>query len=432
MTLKALKNADVTAAARPCLSRGHWLESVDLRSILAQTGTPVFIYSEAQLRKNIARIKEAMTASGLAHRTSIYVPFFPNSNPHILGPLKSEGIGLLLQMPNEYEIIRQFGFDDFIISPGHISDQEVAFWNDKKYWTFLGSIDEVAFAVREKAQSICLRVDALGSDKPGVKIEQLPELVRILEKGGRDLDCFEVYCGSGNSLDEMVGIVKQIFEIYLRHFPHARGINFAGGHGFDYQGWDEKSKHFDWRTYFDAIRRLAETMGVPSDVKFLFEPARDVLADVGVLVAAVKRDVISHSVGNIVVTDASRMLMPSAQMRDRHHNIVFLDDSFQESLDSDEVLPAMVRGRTILRNDYILPRHYDVPKTVGAGHHIVIFDVGAYCATQHMEFLNVPPPGEVLVDAEGAAHIVTRPGDALDKWRNLLPQPQIIAAFAAE
>ena len=30
---------------------------------------------------------------------------------------------------------------------------------------------------------------------------------------------------------------------------------------------------------------------------------------------------------------------------------------------------------------------------------MAILDVGAYCATQHMEFLNVPPAAEVLIDA---------------------------------
>lgn len=33
----------------------HWLAQADLPSICAQTGTPVFIYSEAQLVRNIRR-----------------------------------------------------------------------------------------------------------------------------------------------------------------------------------------------------------------------------------------------------------------------------------------------------------------------------------------------------------------------------------------
>jgi len=39
-----------------------------------------------------------------------------------------------------------------------------------------------------------------------------------------------------------------------------------------------------------------------------------------------------------------------------------------------------------------------------------------------MEFLNVPPPAEVMVDADGRPHLVTSCGDDLDKWRHLLPE----------
>ena len=71
----------------------------------------------------------------------------------------------------------------------------------------------------------------------------------------------------------------------------------------------------------------------------------------------------------------------------------------------------MVRGRSILRNDYVLPGAYDVPPQVGAGGYMLILDAGAYCATQHMEFLNVPPAAEVLVDRHGEPKLITQRGE---------------------
>lgn len=399
----------------------HWVSSVDLKSICEQVGTPVFVYSEAQLKKNIRRVKSAITNSGLGDRVNIYVPFFPNANPHIMKPLKDEGVGMLLQMPNEYQLVSQYGYDDFIISPGHVSNEEIEFWAPKGYLTFLASIDEVRFALEQEAPTISVRIDSLGSDKPGIKEGQLAELATLLAKKDRRLECFEVYCGSGNSLEDMVDIVRQIFQIYLDHFPTAKSINFAGGHGFDYDHWDEDDKHFDWLTYFAAIKDLAEDMGIPETVQFLFEPARDVLADTGVLVAGVRRSIISHSIGHILVTDGSRMLMPSAQLRNRPHNTVFLDENFQEITQYDESTECKIRGCSILRNDYILPGDASVPNTVTSGDYLMIMDVGAYCATQHMEFLNVPPAGEIMIDTDDVPHLVTKPGDPLDKWRNVLP-----------
>lgn len=412
----------------PPISRlaSHWVSAADIQPICASVGTPVFVYSEAQLLKNVRRVKSAAAEAGLLDRVSLYVPFFPNANPHILQPLRQEGVGVLIQMPNEYEILTKHDFSDFIVSPGHVSNDEIAFWGNSRYPTFLASLDEIQFALDKRAETISVRVDSLGCDKPGLKVSQLADLESMLDRYGRTLECFEVYCGSGNSLADMIGIVRQIFRIYLDHFPTARSINFAGGHGFSYGEWDEERKHFDWRTYFLEIAKLTAEMRIPEAVRFLFEPARDILADTGVLITEVKRDVINHPNGNILVTDGTRMLMPSAQLRNRSHNTAFLDQNFREITAYESSTPCKIRGRTILRNDYILPGEAEVPHSVKQGDYLMIMDAGAYCSTQHMEFLNVPPAGEVLVDVDGNAHLITRPGDKLDKWRNLLVRRQLL------
>jgi diaminopimelate decarboxylase len=397
-----------------------WLSGVDLKSIVKEAGTPVFVYSEEQLRRNVHRITAAAAAAGLGNRVELYVPFFPNSNPHVLRPLQDMGVGLLLQVPGEYEILQKFGFDRFIVSPGHISDDEIAFWSRTAYPTFLSSVGEVEYALHNHAPSISVRIDSLDSGKPGVKYGELETLSELLRTHRRDLECFEVYCGSGNSREDMIDVIKTMFAIFNKYFPTARSVNFAGGHGFVYESWNEAEKHFDWAEYLRVLADTAKEMGVPEHVRFLFEPARDVLADTGVLVLGVKRDVISNPISHLVVTDGSRMLMPSAQLRNRRHNVLFLDQNLVELTGDSAGMTATLRGRTILRHDYILPGEYPVPEGVEAGCHMVIFDVGAYCATQHMEFLNVPPTAEVLVDIEGTAHLITSRGGDLDKWRNLL------------
>lgn len=407
-----------------------WLGTADLRPIAQQVGTPVFIYSEEQLLRNVTRIKEAARSAGLDERIELYIPFFPNSNPHVLRSLPGAGVGLLLQVPGEYTLLRRFGFDKFIVSPGHVSDDEIAFWAQKGYPTFLSSLDEVEYWLRATPAAISVRIDSLGSEKPGIKYGQLESLSNSLRAHGRAVECFEVYCGSGRSLEDMIDILEQVFVIFKTHFPDARSIDFAGGHGFVYEKWGESEKHFDWKQYFSALGEIAARVGVPDHVKFLFEPARDVLADVGALLLGVKRDVVTNPVANVVVTDGSRMLMPSAQLRARRHNIVFLGPDMTEIPSNGDGFQAVVRGRTVLRNDYILPGEYWVPQGVGARGYMLILDVGAYCATQHMEFLNVPPAAEVLIDTMGTAYLVTARGDELDKWRNILPEKQQLTASA--
>jgi len=420
---------NVAKAAVPGSAAYSWVSKVDLGLIARQVGTPVFIYSEEQLSRNVRRIYEAAAAVGIDGRIELFVPFFPNSNPHVLKPLQALGVGLLLQLPNEFKMLQQFGFDKFIVSPGHVSDEEIDLWARAPYPTFLSSVDEVDRALRVNARSISVRIDSLSSDKPGIKYPQLSRLAELLRTKERHLECFEVYCGSGNSLEDMVKILEQIFTIFKTHFPTARSINFAGGHGFVYEKWDESEKHFAWRPYFEALRQLAQRMGIPDHVKFLFEPARDVLADIGMLLLGVKRNIIENPTGNLVVTDGSRMLMPSAQLRGRRHNLIFWDAAMREiTTPLSNRIDAQLRGRSILRNDYVLPGTYRVPPSVDAGSYVAIMDVGAYCATQHMEFLNIPPAAEVMVDSSGSCHLVTKRGDELDKWRNLLTERRALAA----
>jgi diaminopimelate decarboxylase len=415
------------------LGQRSWIKEVDLLSIAKSVGTPVFLYSERQLIQNIERVMNAARSAGLVNRVELYVPFFPNANPHILRPLRDLGVGLLVQIPSEYRLLTRHGFSKFIVSPGHVSNDEIDYWRELGHLTFLASLDEVAFMLSAGASRVSVRIDSLGSEKPGIKLGQLEKLSAMLKAGDCQLECFEVYCGSGNSLQSMVNILEQVLVIFKNHFPAAKSINFAGGHGFNYEQSHGSEQHFNWQDYFEALRELANKLEIPENIKFLFEPARDVLADTGVLLLSVKRSIVSNPVSNLVVTDGSRMLMPSAQHRDRRHNIMFLDRNMNEitAASAAEEIRATVRGRTILRNDYILPGTYTVPGTVGCHDYMLIFDVGAYCATQHMEFLNVPPAPEVLIDQSGASHLITSRGNEMDKWRNLLPERISLSAHSA-
>jgi len=402
-----------------------WAGKVPIADIVRQVGTPVFIYSADALRYNVTGVKRAANDAGLGHRVRLYVPFFPNSNPHVLQPLRDEGLGLLVQIPAEYEYTSGFGYDDFIVSPGHISDEEIGYWANTGLPMFLGSLGEVNAALEAGSRQVCARIDSLNSGKPGIKRDELIELRKLLDEYGATMSSLEVYCGSGNSQEEMVAAMDTMLSIHLGHFPEATSLNFAGGHGFVYEEWQTEDKHFAWEPYFSALAQRVAAHGVSDGVEFWFEPARDLLADVGMLVLGVKRKIVSNAVHNLIPTDGTRMLMPSAQLRDRHHNLVFLDANFKEIQPGPDAMPVSIRGRTILRNDYLLPREYAAPPDLAAGSYLVVLDVGAYCATQHMEFLNVPPAAEVLFDGERrTVQVVTERGADFDKWRNVCPCPR--------
>ena len=87
-----MKNSAPTTPTVKRLS-GSWIGRAPLRLIQQRVGTPVFVYSEEQLISNVRRIRQAAAAAGLEDRVELYVPFFPNSNPHVLKPLQNAGVG---------------------------------------------------------------------------------------------------------------------------------------------------------------------------------------------------------------------------------------------------------------------------------------------------------------------------------------------------
>ena len=398
-----------------------WANGADLRRIAEKIGTPAFIYSEARLSENIERMIQAARNSDMLDRVQFFVPFFPNSNPHVIRVFKDLDIGVLIQLPSEYELLKRHGFNKFIVSTGHISDREIDFWAATGQPIFLSSMDEVAHLIRAASNAtINVRFDSLNSGKPGLKYNELHDLAELLKSNGRELNCFELYCGSGNSVDNMVSIIEQVFMIFNTYFPNASTINFAGGFSFAYEEPRSDRKHFNWHYYFGKLHELAERYDVPKHVSFWFEPARDLLGDVGLLLLTVQRRVIHHPGANRVLTNGSRVLMPSAQYKERNHNVLFLDSTMHPI--EGPTVPALLRGRGILRHDYVLPNEYMVPEQLAADDHVLILDVGAYCATQHMEFLNIPPAAEVVILLDGEIRLATRHGDNHDKWRHVLEE----------
>jgi diaminopimelate decarboxylase len=399
-------------------SKHSWLTKDILASLIESIGTPVFAYSEERLLKNGRRIHNALQSSGIHNPVKIFAPFFPNSNPYLFQPLQKIGIGALIQLPTEHTILSRFGINNFIVSTGYLPSAEIETWARIGCPTFLSSIDEVEYLIRNHPDMpIYVRFDCLTSDKPGVKYAQLSKLRNLLESYDRQLDGFELYCGSSNSASDMAGYLEQVFMIHKTHFPNAKAIDFAGGYSFDYETLDQEKKHFEWDRYFRSLKDAVERYSVSKSVEFWFEPARDLFADMGVLILSVKRLVMQPG-SNQLLIDGSRVLMPSAKMKDRAHNVLFFDENLKE-------LPpgmnrAMLRGRGILRHDQILPGEYRIPDTVKAGDTAIILDVGAYCATQHMEFLNIPSAPEVMIGSSGESTLITKRAHELDKWRNLV------------
>lgn len=398
--------------------------SQTLKRIARLEGTPTFVYSEAVLKANIARILNAAQKFGLHGRVDLYVAYFCNSNPNLFKIVIKENAGILLQSKEEYIQIEKSGLRaGVIVSPSFLSDQEIDFWVQKGIPVNLSSLEEVEYFIGNYRRApLSFRIDLTkdGTQRTAIKEYQLRQLARILDKEKISPHSFHVYVGTGSSCRKILKNSEKAFKIFKEFFPNAHNINLGGGFGFNYFAGSANRKHFPWDKYFKGLKSRLTKYHIPDDVKITLEPGRDIFADSGRFLLSVKR-VISHRHNIKIATDGSYVYVPSSTIRKRQHRVHFFSKDFRERKSSGK--RGFLSGCTTLSSDYVFPGSIAVPEKILAGDFTLIEDMGAYSATQHMEFLNKKPCAEVLIQENGGVVRLTRRGDDEDKIRYLCKKP---------
>lgn len=391
-----------------------------LKRITKKVGTPFFVYEEKVLEENMNRIKEALQQNKLEDKVSIYTAYFCNSNPHLHKILSKLGAGVVLQAREELEQIIALDLQcNKVVSPSFLSNQEIDYWVAEGIELNLASLEEVKYFIENHAdKKLNFRLDLTrkGTQRTAIKKWQIQELKDILEKSSTTPNSFHVYPGTGSSIKKMVKNLHKTIKIYKKYFPEVKEINLGGGFGFDY----EKEEHFDWNKYFSVLQKIITKQNI-NDVSFVIEPGRDVFVDSGSFLVSTKRIIKGRKFDNIS-TDGSFVHMPSATIRKRKHNVEFFDEKGNKLVIGRK--KGKPSGSTTLSSDYMFLDKINIPNNLEEGFFIRIKDIGAYGATQHMEFLNQRPCPEVLITKEGKIKLISKRGEYTDKIRNVPLSPQ--------
>lgn len=171
------------------------------------------------------------------------------------------------------------------------------------------------------------------------------------------------------------------------------------------------------------LKKLIERYNIPKEIIISIEPGRDIFADVGEFIMRINR--VQKSKGDNfykIYVDGSYVFIPSAMIRKRKHQVIILDKYFKELITKNS--KAKLCGCTTLSSDYLLPGLIPSSSNIEKGDYIIIKDIGAYGACQHMEFLNKRPASEILVKESKNIELISKRGDYIDKVRNIPLSPQ--------
>ena len=379
-----------------------YCEAVAVEDAIAAAGrTPFYLYS-------LARVRENFTAYA-ASDPDVLVAYAlkANNNLHLLRRLVDMGAGAVLVSGGELRLASEAGFDPTnIVFNGNGKTRaeiesaiEAGVMVNVDSEFDVGHIAQAASSARRAR--VLLRVNpdidpkvhpyistGIRESKFGIAIAQVPGVLDRLQ-AVEHVDVIGVHCHLGSTVADLSVYREAALEMRaLLEDMRGRGIdahvvNMGGGLGIDDASPSPQ----------DLVRTLREAVG---DVKLIVEPGRSVVGDAGVLVAAVVG--VKRGEGKqFIVVDASMAELIRPSLYNAEHPIELVE-SVEGNRERFDVVGPVCESGDFLGKARELP----APRE---GHHLVVYEAGAYGYAMSSNYNARPRPAEYLVDGDKLVHI---------------------------
>ena len=397
-------------------------EDVAITDIIAEHGTPAYIYSRATLERHWHAFDNAFGS----HPHLICFAVKSNSNIALLNVMAKLGSGFDIVSQGELERVLAAGGEasKVVFSGVAKSHSEIERALDVGIRCFnvesipeLHRINEVAGKMG-KIAPISLRVNpdvdakthpyistGLKENKFGVSVQQAREVYR-LAKTLPNVKITGMDCHIGSQLtelqpfldatDRLIVLMEQLKEdgIELHH------LDLGGGLGVPYNG--EEPPHPT--EYTEAL--LAKLKDYPN-LEIILEPGRAISANAGILVTKVEY-LKSNEDRNFAIVDTGMNDMIRPALYEAYMQITEVN----QSLDRERAVYDVV-GPICETSDF-LGKGREL--AIAEGDLIAMRSAGAYGATMSSTYNSRPQAVEILVDG-AKAHLIKTRADFADLWR---------------
>lgn len=423
------------ASARPFHYRngGLMCDAVPLAELAETHGTPLYVYSAAQIRERFSLFTTAFSG----RPSTICYAVKANSSLALLRMLAKMGAGFDIVSGGELERIRRA--DKTALSRVVFSGV------GKQVWEIDAALQSniLLFNVESEAELdlLATRAEAFGKRarfalrvNPDVFADTHPYISTGLRehKFGIDIGAaralysraarskwldpagVSVHIGSqiravdpfAAAASRVVGLISQ-----LRSDGHEiRYIDGGGGLGIDYSDPIEGSR-------FDPARKVAEyaaalkegLAALPPDTHLLLEPGRFLVAQAGGLLSRVLV-VKQNGAKTFVITDAAMNDLIRPALYSAHHEIVPVRRPRKTPISDPN--PVDIVGPVCESGDFFA-RDRPMPR-LRRGDLVLLLDSGAYGMSQASNYNSRPRPAEILVEGSEARLIRRR-----ESWNDM-------------
>ncbi|MFA6413096.1 MAG: diaminopimelate decarboxylase [Syntrophales bacterium] len=392
-----------------------WCEELPIRDLVAQVGTPLYVYSHRTLKNHFRVFDDAF--SRVPHITCFAAK--SNSNIAILRIFIREGGGVDIVSGGElYRALRAGVDPQKVVYSGvgkRIDEIEYALASNILMFNVesfqeLGVINDCAARMNRKA-GVALRVNpdvdpethpyistGLKENKFGVNVEKSLETYLLASKL-KYLDIKGISCHIGSQLTKISPFIDALDRLrkLLSHLKDAglqiRYLDLGGGLGITYD--EETPPHPS--EYADAI------IGASRDLycTFIFEPGRVIVGNAGILVTKVLYTKANED-KNFIIVDAGMNDLLRPSLYKSYHHIQPVRKTKRKEIIADVVGPICESGDYLAKERRLQRFERDDL--------MAVMSAGAYGFTMASNYNSRPRPAEVLVTGD-KYHIIRKRED---------------------
>jgi diaminopimelate decarboxylase len=390
--------------------------NVNPKELLEKYGSPLYVYSEAVLRKCCRDMKNLVPAEGFTADYSIKA----NSNLHILEIVREEGLEADAMSPGEIHVLLEAGFrpDQILFVCNNVSAEEMRFAVERGITVSVDSLMQLdTYGKNFPGTKVAARfntgygaghhekvVTAGKKTKFGINDDKAGEVKLLLQKHNLKLCGINQHIGSLFMEESAyVASCEALLDLAMQ-FEDLEFVDMGGGFGIPYRKQDGE-RQLDLAPFAERIGEAIANFKASypqRKMKFKTEPGRYVVAESCVLLGTV------HSIKDnnditYVGTDLGFNVLQRPVMYDSHHDI----EVYREGKLSDEgrqtvtVVGNICESGDKLAVDRTLPR-------VQQGDILGVMDAGAYGYSMSSNYNNRLRPAEVMIGLDGRDKLIRR------------------------
>ncbi len=391
--------------------------------LVEKFGSPLYVYSEAVLRKCCRDMKNLVDYKNFKVNFSAKA----NSCLGLLQIVKSEGLDVDAMSPGEIAVELKAGFkpDQVFYICNNVSAEEMKYAIDRKIMVSVDSLSQLElYGKINPGGKVAIRfnpgvgvghhekvVTAGKNTKFGVNPELIPQVKEILNKynlclaginqhlGSLFMDGAPYVKGSQNLLD------------IAKNFDNLEFIDLGGGFGIPYKKLDGQNR-LELKSLGEQLTKYINdfTLNYGKELIFKIEPGRYISAECGVLLGQV------HSVKyngdkKYIGTDLGFNVLARPVMYDSHHDV----EVYKSGIGSTTTETVSVVGNICESGD-IIAKDRELPQIV-EGDVLGVLDAGAYGHVMSSNYNNRLRPAEVLIRESGEA-VLVRHRDTIEEILN--------------